>query len=333
MAITAKMVASEILICGVKAGFRQIPIVGEVAVSVVDGLQRRYEASSNSAELAKFEAQLSRVERNMRDTVEREIRTILANLGRPGVPGPELTREMTELRQIYEQGWVPNLFEGLLRNSTHLEELRKSPTAYGRILGDHEPVNPENGMHLLLEKDKARILEMPAASLALLLGNQPKGVPGAEVCAGQDVWAFAAEDSAPLQTTAMNHSPGGNQVRPTTDDDLIGALVGAWSVASRPRLTSEPNWFEKWVRLEEIVFFKDLRYQMVMYGDILQTREVGTWKYLDEKLHLILEWEYKPLFRSPRRTREECLLDVLDMTNKRLRLCHGTDIYVLKKIR
>jgi hypothetical protein len=190
MALTAKIVASETLVCCVKAGIKQIPIVGEIAVNVVDGLQRRHQALSDAARMAEFEAHLSRVERGMRDTVEQEVRTILTNLGRPAVPGPELTREMTELRQIYEQGWVPNLFEGILRNSSHWDELRRNPKQYGRILGDHEAVEPENGMHLLLDKDKTRILELPAASLALLLSNQTTGIPAADVRAGQDIWAF-----------------------------------------------------------------------------------------------------------------------------------------------
>jgi hypothetical protein len=204
MAITGKMVASEILICGVKAGIKQIPIVGEVAVQVVENLQRRHDEMSNGARLAQVEAQLSRVERGVRDTVEKEIRTILANLGRSGVPGPELTREMTELRQIYDQGWVPNLFEGILRNSTHWEELKRNPRAYGRILGDHDPVDPENGIHLLIDKDKTRILELPASSLAFLLGNQIKGVPGAKVRAGQDIWAFPNKEE--LRANQIVHS-------------------------------------------------------------------------------------------------------------------------------
>jgi formylglycine-generating enzyme required for sulfatase activity len=197
MALTAGMVASEILMCGVKAGIKQIPIVGEMAVHVVEGLQKRHEALNNATRMAEIEAQLSRVERGMRDTVEKEIRTILANLGHPALPGPELTREMTELRQIYEQGWVPNLFEGILRNSSHWQELRRNPKQYGRMLGDHDPVDPENGMHLLIDKDKTRILELPASSLAFLLSNQSVGIPAAEVRAAQEIWAFPAQTDAP----------------------------------------------------------------------------------------------------------------------------------------
>jgi hypothetical protein len=112
MALTAGMVASEILMCGVKAGIKQIPIVGEMAVHVVEGLQRRHEALNNAARMAEIEAQLTRVERGMRDTVEKEIRTILANLGRPALPGPELTREMSMDPNRYEVS-EPELLRGL----------------------------------------------------------------------------------------------------------------------------------------------------------------------------------------------------------------------------
>jgi hypothetical protein len=207
MALTAGMVASEILLCGVKAGIKQIPIVGEMAVHVVEGLQKRHEAVNNAARMAEIEAQLSRVERNMRDTVEKEIRMILTNLGRPAVPGPELTCEMNELRQIYEQGWMPSLFEGILRNSTHWPELRRNPRQYGRILGDHEPVDPENGMHLLLDKDRTRILELPAASFATLLSDQSVGIPAAEVRAAQDIWAFPSSKAAPKRMVVPHPAP------------------------------------------------------------------------------------------------------------------------------
>jgi hypothetical protein len=224
MALTAKMVASEILMCGVKAGIKSIPIVGEFAVNVIDGLQKRHEALNDTARMAEFEAQLSRVERGMRDTVEREIRTILANLGKPAIPGPEMTREMTELRQIHQQGWVPNLFEGILRNSSHWQELRRNPKQYGRILGDHEPVDPESGMHLLIDKDVTRILEVPASSLAFLLGNQSVGIPAADVRAAQDIWAFPSSGAR----GGVVFPPGFENRGGTDAPDLGDSLVGEW---------------------------------------------------------------------------------------------------------
>jgi hypothetical protein len=202
------MFASEILICGVKAGIKQIPIVGEMAVNVVEGLQKRHEAMGNAAKMAEFDAQLSRVERNMRDTVEKEIRTILRNLSRPSLPGPELTREMTELRQIFEQGWVPNLFEGILRNSKQLEELRRSPATFGRMLRSDETIDPANGMmYLLIDTDTTRVLELPAASLALMLSNQAVGVPPAQLKAGQDIWAFPSHNAVARNSNFSKSSP------------------------------------------------------------------------------------------------------------------------------
>jgi hypothetical protein len=222
MALTATMVASEILMCGVKAGIKQIPIVGEMAVHVVEGLQRRHEAMDNTAHLAEINTKLSRVELAMRDTVEREIQKILINLGRPSVPGPELTREMTELRQIYEQGWVPSLFEGLLRNSSHWQELRRNPRQYGRILGDRDPVDPENGMHLLIDKDTTRILELPAASLALLLSNQSVGVPAAELRTGQDIWAFpSSKDTHHNSIVSGDLTLGGNDQGTAVSNEVL----------------------------------------------------------------------------------------------------------------
>jgi hypothetical protein len=225
--LTAKMVVSEILVCGVKAGIKQIPIVGEMAVNVVEGLQKRHEALGNAAKLAEFESQLSRAERNMRDTVEKEIRTILSNLGRPGVPGPSLTREMNELRQIFEQGWVPNLFEGVLRNSTYLEELRRNPSAFGRILRNDEKVDPANGMHLLVYDDATRILELPAASLALLLANQSTGIPIAEMRSAKDVWAFPSSSPASFKLIGTT-PPSRKRIINPTIPDTVSWLVGEW---------------------------------------------------------------------------------------------------------
>jgi len=107
MALSAKMVTSEILMCGLKTGLNAIPVVGpgfEVAFSLVEGLQKRHEALANADRLADLEAQMTRTERNMRDTIEREIRTILSNLGRTDVSGHELTGEMREFFQIQQQG-------------------------------------------------------------------------------------------------------------------------------------------------------------------------------------------------------------------------------------
>ena len=74
---------------------------------------------------------MSRMERRLRDLVEKEIRTTLLRLGEPALDGPTLTAEIRNLRSIQAHGWEPKLFEGLLRNSSHWNESRavRSTTA------------------------------------------------------------------------------------------------------------------------------------------------------------------------------------------------------------
>ena len=103
------------------------------------------------------------------------MRTILDNFRLPDLSGPALTEEIRNLRQIQEQGWNPSLFEGLFLNSSHREELKRNPHHYGRILGDHDPVDPEKGIHVLLDAGKTRILELPPFAFSQLLAHQGKG--------------------------------------------------------------------------------------------------------------------------------------------------------------
>jgi formylglycine-generating enzyme required for sulfatase activity len=183
--LTFKMVASEILMCGLK----HAPFVGP-AVEVLDSIKLKHELVGQSDHLAEIEGKLSRFERAQRDLVAQEIRTILDNFRHPDLSGPALTEEIRNLRQIQEQGWNPSLFEGLFLNSSHLEELKRNPNHYGRILGDHDPVDPEKGIHVLLDAGKTRILELPPFAFSQLLAHQAHGVPDARIQVGEGVWAF-----------------------------------------------------------------------------------------------------------------------------------------------
>ncbi|MGP0065254.1 MAG: hypothetical protein ACLQGP_16840, partial [Isosphaeraceae bacterium] len=140
MPVTVQMVASEILMCGLK----KVPFAG-AAFEVVDSIRVQHELLGQADRVAELNARLTRWERAQRDLVAREVQTILENLRRPDLGGPALTEEIRNLRQIQDQGWNPSLFEGLLGNSSHLNELKRNPQVYGRILGDHDPVDPEKG--------------------------------------------------------------------------------------------------------------------------------------------------------------------------------------------
>ena len=144
--------------------------------------------------MAEFEARLSRFEKGQRDLVAKEMKTILGNLAKPGLDGHALTEEIRNLRQIQERGWNASLFEGLMRNSTHLAGLKQHPENYGRILDDRDPVDPSRGIHILLDAEKMRILELTPFAFAQLLANQPHGVPEARMQLTDGIWAYPEGD-------------------------------------------------------------------------------------------------------------------------------------------
>src|SRR5258708_2225982 len=118
MAFSTKLVAKELLMCGLK----NLPVVG-TAIEVVEEVGSRHELLTLVGRVAAVEGEMTRLEKTVRDAVEKEIRTALANLSRPNLDGPSLTKEIRELQGIRAQGWEPSLFDGLLANSSHWEEL------------------------------------------------------------------------------------------------------------------------------------------------------------------------------------------------------------------
>ena len=185
MSLTFKMVASEILMCGLK----KVPVAGH-ALEVVEAIRSKHELAGYVDRLDDVESQLTRFEKRQRALVAEEMRSILETLGSPNLGGPALTEEIRNLRQIQDQGWNPNLFEGLLLNSSHRDELKRNPQHYGRILDDYDPVDLAKGIYLLLDVDKTRLLELPPFAFAQLLANQSKGIPEAKIRVGDGVWAF-----------------------------------------------------------------------------------------------------------------------------------------------
>jgi biotin carboxyl carrier protein len=145
-------------------------------------------------QLGSHQEQLSRFEQRQRDLVCQEVKDILSNLAQPNLSGLRLTEEVSNLRTMQEQGWNPNLFEGLLTNSSHWKELKRNPQNYGRLLNDHETVDSESGIHIIFDADKTKILELTPFALSQLLANQKTGIPYAEILSGADIWAFGDND-------------------------------------------------------------------------------------------------------------------------------------------
>ena len=179
-----KMVAEEILMCGLKS----MPVAGK-AFEVIDAVRTRHAMLAHGERLEEIERQMSRMDRRLRDLVEEEIRMTLQRLGEPALDGPTLTAEIRNLRSIQQQGWEPTLFEGLLRNSSHWNELKSRPQHYGRVLESQAMIDPD-GIHVLIDADPLRVLELTPFAFAALLANQSQGVPGAEIQAKADIWAF-----------------------------------------------------------------------------------------------------------------------------------------------
>ncbi len=179
-----KIVAEEILMCGLKS----IPVAGK-AFEVIDAVRTRHAMLAQGERLEEIELRMSRVDRRVRNVVEEEIRMTLQRLGEPALDGPTLTAEIRNLRSIQQQGWEPTLFEGLLRTSSRWNELKSRPQHYGRVLDAQAMIDPD-GIHMLIDADPLRVLELTPFAFAALLANQSRGVPGAEIQAKADIWAF-----------------------------------------------------------------------------------------------------------------------------------------------
>ncbi|MGO9810292.1 MAG: hypothetical protein ACLP53_05820 [Isosphaeraceae bacterium] len=170
-----KLVAEEILMCGLKS----IPVAGK-AFEIIDAVRTHHAMLAQAERLEEIKLQMSRMDRRLRDLVEEEIRTTLLRLGEPALDGPALTAEIRNLRSIQQQGWEPTLFEGLLRNSSHWNELKSRPQHYGRVLDAQAMIDPD-GIHVLIDAAPLRVLELTPFAFAALLANQSQGVPGAEI--------------------------------------------------------------------------------------------------------------------------------------------------------
>ncbi len=179
-----KIVAEEILMCGLKS----MPFAGK-AFEVIDAVRSRHSMLAHGERLEEIERHMSRMDRRLRDLVEEEIRMTLQRLGEPALDGPTLTAEIRNLRSIQQQGWEPTLFEGLLQNSSHWNELKSRPQHYGRVLEAQAMIDPD-GIHVLIDAEPLRVLELTPFAFAALLANQSQGVPGAEIQATADIWAF-----------------------------------------------------------------------------------------------------------------------------------------------
>ena len=226
-----KIVAEVILMGGLKS----IPVAGK-AFEVIDAVRARHAMLAQGERLEEIDLRTSRMERRLRDLVEEEIRMTLQRLGEPALDGPTLTAEIRNLRSIQQHGWEPTLFEGLLRNSSHWNELKSRPQHYGRVLEAQAMIDP-NGIHVLIDADPLRVLELTPFAFAALLAKQSRGVPGADIQATADIWAFPT-------SKALISSIGPTLVRIEPGSFLMGSTKAQIDQLMRLFPESKREWFE-----------------------------------------------------------------------------------------
>ena len=180
-----KIVAEEILMCGLKS----MPVAGK-AFEVIDAVRSRHAMLAHGERLEEIE----RADEPHGSPAPRsggggdpDDATAVGRAG-AGRPHPHSRDPEPEVASR-QQGWEPTLFEGLLRNSSHWNELKSHPQHYGRVLEVQAMIDPD-GIHVLIDADPLRVLELTPFAFAALLANQSRGVPGADIQATADIWAF-----------------------------------------------------------------------------------------------------------------------------------------------
>jgi proteasome lid subunit RPN8/RPN11 len=226
---TAKMIASEILICVLSREPHPFP-----ASRLVESIRLEHETLGQAHRQSQIEERLQPSYREQRDRVVEEIRTVLEILRRPDLSGSALAGAVQNLRRLQERGWCPTLFEGLFLGSSYRDELSRSPDQFGWLLEPHDSVNLERGLHVLLDIGETRILELTPFAFAQLLAHQARGIPEPRLRVAAGIWAFPDRDSvesgdpedywASWSFTEARH---GNRItRPLViPDDIHGAMV------------------------------------------------------------------------------------------------------------
>jgi hypothetical protein len=186
MAISAGMIASELLMCGLK----QVPLVG-TAADFLKGLHDRHQSVTTAAKLAAVEAAVTSFDRRSRDLIRDEIMSMVSAFRTPGLAPLAFNEHIRNYRAMQAHGWTPAIFEGLLRQSPHWAELASNPSNYGDVLADGRPIDPTK-VQVVIDADKVRLLELTPFAFATLLGEQAAGAAKPRIIAARDVWAEIA---------------------------------------------------------------------------------------------------------------------------------------------
>ncbi len=199
-----RIAVSETLMCGLKTAFELVVPGGTVVTRAVDLVERvnsRHEILSMKEVQEKHERELSQFERRMRDMVHEEMRGMVTTFQSGGTTGAILEKEIRNYFAINQHGYAPAMFEGLLRQSPHWEDLRRSPQNYGEVLEPGQALNPKK-IPVLIEADPLRVLELMPFAFASLLTGQRGTNDDVEIAGAQDVWVLRAGEGGGHNGTA-----------------------------------------------------------------------------------------------------------------------------------
>jgi len=202
MALPFKLVTQEIFM----AALKQVPLLGP-AMEVVDSIQKRHE-------LLQFKQEISGLEGKMQRVVREELQVALGGLSRRDLGVADFTTHIKNLMDLKQNGWSPALYQGLIERSLHWAELCKNPSHYGAILDDHQKLDPSK-LHVFIDADNTRILELTPFALHALLARQRDAEPKTTIRSSTDVWAFVtpARGALPPVQTQVRAGPMGDTFR------------------------------------------------------------------------------------------------------------------------
>jgi formylglycine-generating enzyme required for sulfatase activity len=110
------------------------------------------------------------------------------------------------------------------------------------VLDAQAMIDPD-GIHVLIDADPLRVLELTPFAFAALLANQSQGVPGAEIQAKADIWAFPTSAGC-REGKALISSIGLKLVRIEPGSFQMGTTKEQIDQLLRLFLDFEREWFD-----------------------------------------------------------------------------------------
>jgi hypothetical protein len=160
-------------------------------MEVVEAIRSRYERLQDQTRIETIEQCQTNLESELLALFEKQVRMSVTGLMQPDLAGSALEAHIRNLRSIRQHGYDYTLFEGLLRQSHHWDDLKANPHNYGTVLDDGGEIR-QDAVQIFIDADKTRILELTPFAFHSLLSRQRRKAKIETVLSSADVWAFPA---------------------------------------------------------------------------------------------------------------------------------------------